>query len=504
MAKILIVDDEPVIRLLYQEELEDEGYEVLTADGGQGLLNKIESEKPDLVVLDIKMADCDGLDLCQDIKNRFSSLTVIMCTAYSSFRNDSRALMADFYVVKSADLTELKTKIKIATTLTESQVLNEIESRLKLLLNQYQSDVPLSKSHPEFIKLMTEFKDNGYLNFSSPEEVQSLLSTFTTVFSREIRKATNILRRFATRYGEIKPVDGVKLYEPSGQWSVLSMERFMDVSNDVSREIRKDFDWLKIHLEDILYKIKENAFETIPFEALISALRMQKPLEPDDQNVMDIFLSDLRHDFKNKLRNLKLILSELKEINLDSSTAMSSVVELLDDLSDLHSQLVSINDRLYDISYFKVATLFTGVDLSQLIDRILTDTGLKDSKKIRVEVACTQIQANTDPNFLGIILRQVIQNSVEALQDNGFIKISVTPEPAEKTIMFLVEDNGCGIAKNRLDKLFSQDAGSTKKGHSGIGLTLARMAAASLGGTIRITSKINAGTQVIIKIPWER
>ena len=71
MAKILVVDDEPHLRLILQKQLEREGYDVITAEGGYELMERIENEKPDLVVLDIKMVDYDGLDLLQDIRNRF-------------------------------------------------------------------------------------------------------------------------------------------------------------------------------------------------------------------------------------------------------------------------------------------------------------------------------------------------------------------------------------------------------------------------------------------------
>jgi len=57
MAKILVVDDEEHIRLLYSEELTEAGYEVITADSGLQLMERIEKEKPDLVVLDIKMVE---------------------------------------------------------------------------------------------------------------------------------------------------------------------------------------------------------------------------------------------------------------------------------------------------------------------------------------------------------------------------------------------------------------------------------------------------------------
>jgi len=114
MHKILIVDDEDVIRMLYGEELEDEGYNVITTGSGHGLVGLVERERPDLVILDIKMAEHDGLDLLQDIRREFYNIPVILCSAYSSYKGDLKAIAADYYVVKSADLSELKQKIKMA------------------------------------------------------------------------------------------------------------------------------------------------------------------------------------------------------------------------------------------------------------------------------------------------------------------------------------------------------------------------------------------------------
>jgi len=114
MAKILIVDDEEHIRYLYSEELSDAGYEVITAENGHLLVEKIEEEKPDLVVLDIKMVDYNGLDMLQDIRNRFYDLPVILCTAYDTFKEDMKSIAADYYVIKSFDLSELKSKIAMA------------------------------------------------------------------------------------------------------------------------------------------------------------------------------------------------------------------------------------------------------------------------------------------------------------------------------------------------------------------------------------------------------
>jgi DNA-binding NtrC family response regulator len=111
MTKILVVDDEKHIRLLYSEELKVAGYEVITADSGYKLIETIAEEKPDLVILDIKMVAYNGLDILQDIRNHFYDLPVIISTAYDSFKEDMKSIAADFYVLKSSDLTELKEKI---------------------------------------------------------------------------------------------------------------------------------------------------------------------------------------------------------------------------------------------------------------------------------------------------------------------------------------------------------------------------------------------------------
>ena len=103
MAKILIVDDEEHIRFLYSEELTEAGYEVITADSGYKLLEKIEEEKPDLVVLDIKMVDYNGLDLLQDIRNKFYNLPVVLCTAYDTFKEDMKSIVLLVWLVFGAE-----------------------------------------------------------------------------------------------------------------------------------------------------------------------------------------------------------------------------------------------------------------------------------------------------------------------------------------------------------------------------------------------------------------
>jgi len=114
MPKILVADDDEYIRLLSSLELKDAGYEVITAEGGYKILERIEEEKPHLVILDIKMTDCNGLYLLQDIRNHFYDLPVILWTACDYFEGETKSIEVNFHVLKSFDLTELKEKIVMA------------------------------------------------------------------------------------------------------------------------------------------------------------------------------------------------------------------------------------------------------------------------------------------------------------------------------------------------------------------------------------------------------
>jgi DNA-binding NtrC family response regulator len=112
MSRILVVDDESSIRLLYSHELADEGYEVTTAAGAEEAVEKLRKDDFDLILLDIKLKNESGLDLLQRIVKERHNLPVILCTAFSCYKDDFSAWLADGYVVKSSDLKELKQEIR--------------------------------------------------------------------------------------------------------------------------------------------------------------------------------------------------------------------------------------------------------------------------------------------------------------------------------------------------------------------------------------------------------
>lgn len=109
---VLVVEDDHNQRSLYEEELNDEGYRVLTAPDGREALKIVQDEKPDLVVLDVNMPVMDGLDTLSQMLEHDNKMPVIINTAYASYKESFTSWSADAYIVKSSDLTELKQTVK--------------------------------------------------------------------------------------------------------------------------------------------------------------------------------------------------------------------------------------------------------------------------------------------------------------------------------------------------------------------------------------------------------
>jgi DNA-binding response OmpR family regulator len=112
VKKILVVEDDESQRLLYHDEFSESGYEVVMAANGREALEQLDMAKPDLIILDIVMPVMDGMETLGRIIREHRDVPIILNTAYSSYKDDFMSWGADAYVVKSADLEELKAKVK--------------------------------------------------------------------------------------------------------------------------------------------------------------------------------------------------------------------------------------------------------------------------------------------------------------------------------------------------------------------------------------------------------
>lgn len=112
MAHLLVVDDEGDIRHLYAAELEDDGHTVVTSGDCAHALEQLRHQSFDLIILDIQLGKESGLELLQQIACEQERTPVILCSAYSSYKDDFSSWLADAYVVKSSNLDELTKEVR--------------------------------------------------------------------------------------------------------------------------------------------------------------------------------------------------------------------------------------------------------------------------------------------------------------------------------------------------------------------------------------------------------
>ncbi len=116
MAKILIAEDEPQMAMGIKDNLQFEGHEAVVAVDGEEAVALADSERPDLILLDIMMPKLDGLEVCRRIRRTGSSVPIIMLTAKSQEVDVVRGLEAgaDDYVTKPFGVRELLARITVA------------------------------------------------------------------------------------------------------------------------------------------------------------------------------------------------------------------------------------------------------------------------------------------------------------------------------------------------------------------------------------------------------
>jgi adenylate cyclase len=226
--KVLIVDDEPFNLDLLEQELGDQNYVVDRANDGVEALEKVESFKPDVILLDYMMPKMNGIEVVERLRQdeRYKSLPVILLTAKGSQEDKVRGLDAgaDDYVVKPFDSFELLARVRsmmrikelhdsledlnrsLAEKVTEQVTEIGRMARLKRYFSPQVADSVLEKDDDSMFKthrreITVVFLDlRGFTAFSDsaePEEIMELLRSYHAVMGKLIFKFEGTLERFA-------------------------------------------------------------------------------------------------------------------------------------------------------------------------------------------------------------------------------------------------------------------------------------------------------------------
>jgi two-component system alkaline phosphatase synthesis response regulator PhoP len=122
--KVLIVDDEKLVRWSLRQKCEEWGYRVLEADNGSAALRVAHNECPDLVLLDVRLPDADGFNILEKVRNnpKLVKMPVIMMTGMSEVTDIARGLSlgADGYVTKPFKISGLVSAVNTVLGLDQA------------------------------------------------------------------------------------------------------------------------------------------------------------------------------------------------------------------------------------------------------------------------------------------------------------------------------------------------------------------------------------------------
>jgi len=157
--KLLIVDDEPIIRETVEAKFQREGFSTFTADSAEEGMRLYRRVKPDIIVLDIMLPQRSGFDFCRAVRKDASTpIIFVSARADEGDRVKGLELGADDYVVKPFNLSELVARVKAILRRATGEPVREVVERGDLTLDPRSheaklADKPLSLSPKEYALL---------------------------------------------------------------------------------------------------------------------------------------------------------------------------------------------------------------------------------------------------------------------------------------------------------------------------------------------------------------
>lgn len=274
------------------------------------------------------------------------------------------------------------------------------------------------------------------------------------------------------------------------------------LSTNITNPIKQISDaTLKIKDGDYDINLKES--KIIELENLQNNIRYLSRNLKNQKYVRKQYAQDISHELRTPITNLQLYIEAIKDgvIDVDEQTLSS----LLEETQRLEGLVVNLNKSFNDNSeYLKINK--KEFDLSQHIKLIL-DTIKPRLTKLDIsliEEIKDGVMIYSDKDKISQIIQNLISNAIKAIKEDGLIRISLYED--KNNIYIDIKDNGVGISDEKKEVIFERfyridDARNTKTNGHGLGLSITKNFVESLGGKIKLKSKLGKGSTFSVIFP---
>lgn len=498
-GKVLVVDDERHCRSLYKDELEAVGYIVECNDGQSSILSAIEDFAPDVIVLDINLGfNISGLDLLQQIRNKYIDLPVILNTAYDSFQHDVKTISADYYVVKNIDLSELTDKIELAFYKKKECEIAERTDQV------FTSKEEWLKNNLDYIRLILRNKIIS-LGVVPESNIEQIIAKAIPLFNYEYAKAEGTIEYKHIAENACTAVQLFMFMAINELKKLFDNKIFVTIS-DANNVVNSEYpSLLKHEIVNILYELEQCKFMNNCYRVSTNLLHTAHKVKKGDYSgnhvasldpistqfkhyhfgLADVVLKDIRHDIVNVYNKL--------DSKLNSSSISTS------EMSSVSLELKKMYWRLKSLSNLPLGIPREQLCLDDLLNNILDTEFLSKHNNIVKEFPFTKTQIDSSLLPLKIIFRNIVNNAIEASTSDGRILVSVVP--LKSSVKVIIKDSGIGIDQKDLPHIFASGVSIGKQHHGGEGLHIVSVLSDALGITIDVESELGKGSTFTINIP---
>lgn len=258
-----------------------------------------------------------------------------------------------------------------------------------------------------------------------------------------------------------------------------------------------------VKIKDGDYNIKLKDSQIIELENLQNNIKYLSSNLKNQKELRKQYAQDISHELRTPITNLQLYIEAIKDgvIEVDDDTLKS----ILNEIMRLEGLVVNLNKSFDDnTEYIKIKK--KEFNLSNHIKSILDTIKPRFNKEniALIEDIKDDVMIFSDKDKISQIFQNIISNAIKAIEKDGLIKVSLTDD---KTNIYIdINDNGVGISEDRKDLIFERfyridDARNTKLNGHGLGLSISKNFVESLGGRIKLKSKLGKGTTFSIILP---
>ncbi|MEW5800575.1 MAG: response regulator [bacterium] len=495
MQCILVIDDEPGIRITFSKMLEREGYAVRTASDLNDVQEMLKNHSFDVIISDIFIPGTNGIELLKLMKQHFPETPVIMITGEPNIDTAIESVRQGAYDYLSKPITRQQL-CQVVGRAVEKKWLTDERKRLEEENLKYQRELE-SKVRERTIALeeLNTFVTNVIESISSALITLDLSGNITMVNTHalELLGIENKDHILGGNYRTVFPPDLVQAMH------TIFHEEDWNTSHEF--ELQKQTIGYTISLLlDNEQKVKGNV---LVMRDISEKKRLEQELiQSEKLATMGLLAGKISHEMGNPLFGI-MGYAELLESKYPKEKNIRFIINQALRLKKMTKDLLTISKPK--------PPLISAVDINQVLkdtmDFLREITGQIKYHEVLQEYAQNLPSIQGDAEQLKQVFVNLIVNASQAMRnriEGSVLTIGTALAEGGQKVLIYVQDNGCGIAPEDLDRIF--DPFYTTKGDEGTGLGMAviKEIVHKHHGQIHIESKVGEGTRASVILPVER